>query len=104
MGCILNEEELAAFQNDEPTCILDIQEDLMEATFMCRPSKNNKSVYVGDILLNDGTEAIAHCPAMEMGGKMYPGVKCLVKVSLNGGRKIALSQRMRSSSAEIAQQ
>jgi hypothetical protein len=63
----------------EQECVLSIQEDLVEATFLCRPSKNNKSPYVGDIRLADGSEAIAHLPSMDMGGKMYPGVRCMVK-------------------------
>ena len=44
---------------------------LVRATFLRRPSARNKSPYVGDILLPDGREAIAHMPAMDMGGKAF---------------------------------
>ncbi|KAJ1404660.1 hypothetical protein B484DRAFT_424099, partial [Ochromonadaceae sp. CCMP2298] len=71
LECNLKEQE------EQEGCILFL-EDLVEATFLRRPSQHNKSAYVGDILV-EGREAIAHLPSMDMGGKMVPGVRCLVK-------------------------
>ena len=50
----------------------------VRATFLRRPSAHNKSPYVGDIQLEDGSVKIVHMPAMDMGGKCHKGVKCLV--------------------------
>lgn len=50
----------------------------VRATFLRRPSDKNKSPYVGDIKLEDGSVKIVHMPAMDMGGKCHKGVKCLV--------------------------
>ena len=48
---------------------------------ICRPSKRNRSPYVADIQLEDGREAIAHVPCMDMGGKCRYGAQLLLKVA-----------------------
>jgi len=53
---------------------------LLEATFLKRPSARNKSPYVADVKLEDGRIALAHAPALDLGGKCVPGVKVLLKV------------------------
>lgn len=52
--------------------------DHVRATFIRRPSAHNRSPYVGDIQLEDGSMKIVHMPAMDMGGKCHKGVQCLV--------------------------
>ena len=51
--------------------------DFCLATYLNRPSKYNKSPYVGDILVGNDFK-IVHMPAMDMGGKMVKGMTCLV--------------------------
>ena len=78
-------------------------DELLEATLVSRPSKRNKSPYVGDIQVvsknnndNDGNtplqtpNPLVHLPNLDMGGKCRPGVKVLVKPSRDRkGRKIS---------------
>jgi len=54
---------------------------LVRAKMVCRPSKRNRSPYVGDIMLEDGREAIAHMPCMDMGGKCKKGANLLVRIA-----------------------
>lgn len=62
-------------------------DELLEATLVARPSKRNKSPYVGDIELVDAIDAVdnnehhpvIHLPNLDMGGKCRPGVQLLVK-------------------------
>eukprot|EP00948_MAST-09A_sp_MAST-9A-sp1_P001432 g1432.t1 len=62
--------------------LLDLdRKNLVEATMVCRPSKRNRSPYVADVRLKDGREAIAHVPALDMGGKCVPGAKLLLKIA-----------------------
>jgi DNA-binding sugar fermentation-stimulating protein len=62
--------------------LLDLgRANLVRATFVCRPSKRNRSPYVADVLLADGREAIAHVPCMDMGGKCIPGAQLLLKIA-----------------------
>eukprot|EP00977_Amphora_coffeiformis_P029306 scaffold39887_cov229-Amphora_coffeaeformis.AAC.8 len=68
-------------------------DELLEATLVGRPSKRNKSPYVGDIRFdstdndddNDISKApvypLVHVPNLDMGGKCRPGVRLLVKPS-----------------------
>ena len=55
--------------------------NLIHAKMICRPSKHNRSPYVADILLEDGREAIAHVPCMDMGGKCVSGASLLLKIA-----------------------
>ena len=68
--------------------------DLVEAVFVRRPSARNKSPYVADIRLSDGREAIAHCPSMDMGGKLKLGVKVLVRTAVDKAGKPVGSEAM----------
>lgn len=61
-------------------CLLDLG-SLVRAEVIRRPSTRNKSPYVGDVRLEDGREAIAHMPSMDMGGKCRAGVACLLRVA-----------------------
>ena len=65
-------------------------DDLVLGELLCRPSKRNKSPYVGDVLLlpsshdesnnnNNRREAIVHLPNLDMGGKCRPGALLLMK-------------------------
>lgn len=60
-------------------------ENIKEAIFLRRPSKLNKSPFVGDILI-DNEEKIVHLPSMDMGGKCIQNTKILVKKSKNSGK------------------
>jgi DNA-binding sugar fermentation-stimulating protein len=52
----------------------------MAAKFVCRPSKRNRSPYVADVHLDsERREAIAHVPAMDMGGKLVEDAQLLLK-------------------------
>lgn len=84
---------------------LQDDDELLEATLVCRPSKRNKSPYVGDIQVavssndDDGItptlqtpNPLVHLPNLDMGGKCRPGVKLLVKPSRDRkGQKISAS-------------
>lgn len=63
-------------------------DELYEATLVCRPSKRNKSPYVGDVEVQTNVKEppqnpnpLVHLPSLDMGGKCRPGVKLLVKPS-----------------------
>ena len=60
--------------------LLDLGRELVEATFVRRPSARNRSPYVADVRLADGRVAIAHTPSLDMGGKMRkPGTRMLLR-------------------------
>jgi len=62
--------------------LLDIKpphDELVVGTVSARPSKKNKSPYVGDVLLKDGRTALVHMPSMDMGGKCVIGAQVLLK-------------------------
>lgn len=60
--------------------LLDLQSlGLVRAVMIRRPSARNRSPYVADVRLPDGREAIAHVPAMDMGGKCAAGAPMLLK-------------------------
>jgi DNA-binding sugar fermentation-stimulating protein len=52
-----------------------------------RPSKTIKSPYVADILLQDGTQALCHTPALGCGGLVTPGRTILVSKATNPAAK-----------------
>ena len=59
-------------------------DELLEATLVCRPSKRNKSPYVGDIRFSEDDKPpypLVHLPNLDMGGKCRAGVRLLVKPS-----------------------
>ena len=64
-------------------CVLDLGDDLVPATVVCRPSARNRSPYVGDVELADGRVAIAHMPSMDMGGKCCAGAAVLMRPNPN---------------------
>jgi len=59
--------------------LLTVEDALLRAQLLCRPSKRNRAPYVGDILLPCGREAIAHFPSLDLGGKCLPGHTVLVR-------------------------
>jgi len=62
--------------------LFDLREsdELVRARLICRPSKRNRSPYVADVyLLEEGREAIAHVPNLDMGGKCVGGVELLLR-------------------------
>ena len=76
-------------------------DELLPATLICRPSKRNKSPYVGDIELNHSAPVksgkqlphpLVHLPNLDMGGKCRPNAQLLVKPSRDRkGIKISAS-------------
>jgi len=71
----------AASGAPDAACVLDLGPGLVEAVVIGRPSSRNRSPYVGDVRLGCGRIAIAHMPSMDMGGKCFPGAKCLLKLA-----------------------
>eukprot|EP00534_Pseudo-nitzschia_fraudulenta_P002502 CAMPEP_0201134924 /NCGR_PEP_ID=MMETSP0850-20130426/53134_1 /ASSEMBLY_ACC=CAM_ASM_000622 /TAXON_ID=183588 /ORGANISM="Pseudo-nitzschia fraudulenta, Strain WWA7" /LENGTH=443 /DNA_ID=CAMNT_0047405989 /DNA_START=59 /DNA_END=1390 /DNA_ORIENTATION=- len=60
--------------------LLSLPEDVVVGELRKRPSKRNRSPYVGDVWLeSEQREAIVHLPNLDMGGKCVPGVKLLLK-------------------------
>lgn len=69
--------------------LLDLGQDLFGAVLVQRPSKRNRSPWVADVRLNDGRIALAHVPALDMGGLCVTGSKLLLKRAVDGkGRPI----------------
>lgn len=69
--------------------LLDLGRDLLEAELVQRPSKRNKSPWVADVRLKGGRVALAHVPALDMGGLCVTGSKLLLKLAVDGkGRPI----------------
>lgn len=67
--------------------LIDLGTDLVEAKFLRRPSRRNRSPYVADVSIvdpatsNSGREAIAHAPAMDLGGKYFEGVPMILRLA-----------------------
>ncbi len=60
--------------------LLSLPEDIIIGELRKRPSKRNRSPYVGDVWLeSEQREAIVHLPNLDMGGKCVPGAKLLMK-------------------------
>jgi DNA-binding sugar fermentation-stimulating protein len=60
--------------------LMSLPDDVVMGEIRCRPSKRNRSPYVGDVWLpSEGREAICHLPNLDMGGKCVAGVKILMK-------------------------
>lgn len=78
---------LLALASATASPLLALEGNLVEATFVRRPSARNKSPYVGDVRLADGREVIAHMPSMDMGGKLMPGVRVLVRTATDKAGK-----------------
>ncbi|KAG7342057.1 sugar fermentation stimulation protein [Nitzschia inconspicua] len=72
---------LALSSNSPPSnLLLTLPEDFVVGILRSRPSKRNKSPYVGDVWLeHEQREAIVHLPNLDMGGKCVPGVKICMK-------------------------
>jgi len=60
--------------------LLALPDDVVVGELRKRPSRRNRSPYVGDVWLeSEQREAIAHLPNLDMGGKCVPGAKLLLK-------------------------
>eukprot|EP00747_Dinoflagellata_sp_TGD_P169109 gnl/TRDRNA2_/TRDRNA2_197190_c0_seq1.p1 gnl/TRDRNA2_/TRDRNA2_197190_c0~~gnl/TRDRNA2_/TRDRNA2_197190_c0_seq1.p1 ORF type:complete len:357 (+),score=77.34 gnl/TRDRNA2_/TRDRNA2_197190_c0_seq1:30-1100(+) len=63
--------------------LIDLGRDLVRGTIVRRPSRRNRSPYVGDVKIKGKgaakREAIAHMPSMDMGGKSVAGADLLMK-------------------------
>lgn len=60
--------------------LLELPKDVVIGVLRRRPSKHNKSPYVGDVWLEEEQrEAIVHLPNLDMGGKCRPGVQICIK-------------------------
>lgn len=67
-------------EDDGPNLLLSLPEDVIIGELRKRPSKRNRSPYVGDVWLeSEQREAIVHLPNLDMGGKCVPGAKLLLK-------------------------
>lgn len=66
--------------------LFQIPGDLVFATIIRRPSKQNKSPYVADINV-DGRETLCHVPAQNCAGKCCSGAKALVRVATKANGK-----------------
>jgi len=63
--------------------LLDLGTDLFQAELVRRPSERNRSPWVADVRLDSGRIALAHVPALDMGGLCVPGSKLLLKVAVD---------------------
>ena len=63
--------------------LLELGPSLVRAIVVRRPSERNRSPYVGDVRLPDGRIAMAHMPALDMGGKCVAGAEVLLKVAVD---------------------
>lgn len=68
--------------------LLDLGADLVRATLVRRPSSRNKSPWVADVKLATGRIALAHVPAMDMGGLCVEGSVLLLKPAVDGKGKL----------------
>jgi DNA-binding sugar fermentation-stimulating protein len=60
--------------------LISLPSDVITGELRCRPSKRNRSPYVGDVWIeSEQREAIVHLPNLDMGGKCVPGAKLLLK-------------------------
>eukprot|EP00532_Pseudo-nitzschia_australis_P006455 CAMPEP_0168168752 /NCGR_PEP_ID=MMETSP0139_2-20121125/3269_1 /TAXON_ID=44445 /ORGANISM="Pseudo-nitzschia australis, Strain 10249 10 AB" /LENGTH=416 /DNA_ID=CAMNT_0008086119 /DNA_START=71 /DNA_END=1321 /DNA_ORIENTATION=+ len=65
---------------DASDWLLSLPEDIIIAELRKRPSRRNRSPYVGDVWLeSEQREAIVHLPNLDMGGKCVPGAKLLLR-------------------------
>ena len=81
MGEVATVKAVSEFVKTQSRPLLLSLKGLIRAKMVRRPSARNRSPYVGDILLEDGREAIAHMPCMDMGGKCIEGANLLVRVA-----------------------
>merc|ERR1719159_1393131 len=63
--------------------LLDLGQQLFRAELVRRPSERNRSPWVADVRLEDGRVALAHVPALDMGGLCVPGSQLLLKRAVN---------------------
>jgi DNA-binding sugar fermentation-stimulating protein len=80
------EKIVAKFKPKLPPHELFRLNNLVQGEFLCRPSKHNRSPFVGDVLI-DGEEKIVHVPSMDMGGKCRNGTKIYMKEAKNKGKR-----------------
>jgi len=60
---------------------------LYQGVVVRRPSLHNKSPYVADVTLDEGsTEVIAHAPMLDLGGLIKPGTAVRMTKSKPGGK------------------
>lgn len=79
---IIKEQKIDSENNEvnELNFLLSLPEDVVIGELRKRPSKRNRSPYVGDVWLeSEKREVIAHLPNLDMGGKCIAGAKLLLK-------------------------
>eukprot|EP00521_Asterionellopsis_glacialis_P010914 CAMPEP_0195306116 /NCGR_PEP_ID=MMETSP0707-20130614/37036_1 /TAXON_ID=33640 /ORGANISM="Asterionellopsis glacialis, Strain CCMP134" /LENGTH=336 /DNA_ID=CAMNT_0040370325 /DNA_START=314 /DNA_END=1324 /DNA_ORIENTATION=- len=60
--------------------LLSLDDDIILAKMVKRPSKRNRSPYVADVWLqSEEREALAHVPNLDMGGKCIPGASLILR-------------------------
>lgn len=68
------------FKDSDPNLLFSLPGDIVFGELLKRPSRRNRSPYVGDVWLQaEQREAIVHLPNLDMGGKCIPGAKLLLK-------------------------
>ena len=65
---------------------------IIKGTILHRPSKNIKSPYVADVILEDGTEILAHCPSLGCCGLSNSG--STIYLTKNNGTNTKTSHRV----------
>ena len=58
---------------------------LVAGRLIRRPSRQNRSPYCCDVELGGGSEVVAHCPMLGLGGQLGPGVRVGLTASRPGG-------------------
>jgi len=69
-----------SIQDSDSNFLLSLPEDVVIGELRKRPSKRNRSPYVGDVWLeSEQREVIVHLPNLDMGGKCVAGAKLVLK-------------------------
>eukprot|EP00457_Paulinella_chromatophora_P003257 gb/GEZN01003263.1/.p1 GENE.gb/GEZN01003263.1/~~gb/GEZN01003263.1/.p1 ORF type:complete len:535 (-),score=79.67 gb/GEZN01003263.1/:449-2053(-) len=68
-------------------------DELVVAETVRRPSLRNKSPWVADVQLQQGGQALAHFPSMDLAGKVLPGTTVLLKCARDTRGKLVGSNQ-----------
>ena len=73
--------------------LMTLGDALVVGEFVRRPSERNKSPYVSDVRIADGRIALVHTPSLDMGGKLVPGSRVLLRTATDkAGRPVGADQ------------
>jgi len=89
---------------DASVPLLDLGK-LVPGSVVARPSKTIKSPYVADVLLEDGTQVLAHAPMLNCAGMVVPGAPVSMTQSTSNSSKtshvIQLAHELRAEGERV---